>query len=146
MKRFLYDLFMFWGSINRRYRQIINDPTTRERSVSLGVTSIVMGIAGVALSLMFAYFAYACFGGMSGGWGINSAAAAGFAAIFIIVGGVACVVLAGGSFIYLVLASIIYAIYQLRVNRRPIGIIALVLSLILSIGCIVAVIIFLSHV
>lgn len=126
----LSKIFMFWLGISNKYDVIKKDPQKRENSIRFGVTSLIMSIVGIALTVGFAVFAYYCFLGMET-----------LAFLFALIAGIACAGAAIGCFLHLVLASIVYAVYQLKLNKKAIGKIALVISLLISISTIVIVII-----
>lgn len=129
----LYDILMFWRKIWQKYETLKNDPQKCETSTSLGVTSLVMSIAGIVLTVVFAVLAYYCYTGVQT-----------LLFLFAIIGTFACAFIAIMIFIQLVLASIVYAVYQLKLNKRTIGKVAIVVSLLISVLTIAAVIIALS--
>lgn len=131
MKELLYNIFMFWRSVDRKYERIKGDPEKSGTSVNLGLTSIILSIVGTVLVVAFAYFAYKCFT-----WADD-----GLIVLLIYLGGAICFLFSIGCFASLVLASIVYAVYQRKLNRKPIGLAALIISIILSISTVVAVIV-----
>lgn len=140
MREILYKVFLFWLSIARKYEEIKMFPEKREKDVSLGVTSLVMSIIGTAATLVAAYYAYKCFTWT--GSAVGSVAGNLIAVIFCWIGGAICALISVGCFIYMVLASIVYAHYQRKLNNNPVGLAALIISIILIIGIIVAIIVF----
>lgn len=137
-----YSIIMFWRDIARKYEKIKDNPEKSEKDVSLGVTSLGMSIGGTIMAIVFAYFSFKCFT-WTGDAGVSTAAE-GIGGIFVIIGGSICAVIAVASFVYLILASILYAYYQRKLNKNKIGIIAFIVSILLIVGTIVAVIIALS--
>lgn len=135
----LHKVFLFWRDIARKYEKIKQDPEKSEKDVSLGISSLCMSICGTAMAIAFAYFAFKCFT-WTGDTAL-SAAKNGLGGIFVIIGGVICAVIAVASFVYLILASILYANFQRKLNKQKIGTIALIVSLLLSVGTIVTVIV-----
>lgn len=121
----IFKMFMFWLTISNKYDNIKKDPQKSATSVSLGVTSIIMSIVGIASTVGFAVLAYFSFSGMDT-----------LAFLFALIAGIACVAAAIGCFVNLVLASVVYAVYQLKLNKRAIGKIALVISLLINLGTI----------
>ena len=148
MKGWLFKVFLFWITVRDKYERIKEDPEESKVNVSLGVRSLVLSLVGIALTIGFVLLAISCFGGMSGGMdGVSGAAgvaAGALGAIFILIGAFVCGILALVCFVTMVLASIVYAIYQLKLNKRPIGIIALIVSLLISLGGVAAVLLILS--
>ena len=132
MKQFLFNTFLFWLSVSRKYDVLKENPVQRQNSVRLGVTSLIMSIVGMIATVAFAFFTYWCFTSIEG---------SGLLFFFVLLGGIFCAIITLTLFVDLVLASLVYAIYQLKLNRRPIGIVALVISLILILGTIAFVII-----
>lgn len=142
MNNKFYSIIKFWRDIARKYEKIKDNPEKSEKDVSLGVTSLGMSIGGTIMAIVFAYFAFKCFT-WTGDAGVSTAAK-GIGGIFVIIGGSICAVIAVASFVYLILASILYAYYQRKLNKNKIGIIAFIVSILLIVGTIVAVIIALS--
>ena len=124
----LFRFLLFWITISNKYDRLRDDPD-RQDSVRLGVTSILMSIFGVIFAVGFAYLAYLCFSVQD------------LAIILTFIFGIICVISALLCFFQLLVASIFYAAYQLKLNRRPIGIVALVISLFLLVVAIVGIIV-----
>lgn len=131
--RALAKIFMFWLSISNEYDNIKKDPIKSENCIRLGVKSLIFSIVGIALTVGFAVLAYYCF------LGIET-----LAFLFALIAGIACAAASIGCFFRLVLASIVYAVYQLKLNKKSIGKISLVISLLITIGTIIIVIIALA--
>lgn len=129
----IFKAFMFWITISNKYDNIKKDPKRSATSVILGVTSIIMSVVGIAATVGFALLAYYCFSSMDN-----------LLVLFALIGGIACVGAAVVCFVNLVLASIMYAVYQLKLNKRAIGKIALFTSLLISVGTVVLIIIALT--
>lgn len=144
MKGSMFEAIMFWLSVQNKYEKLKNDPQKRETSVTMGVQSLIMSIVGVTLTVLAAFGTYKCFTLVTIGSGMSSPVVAGLAGIFVIIGGALCALFALGVFIYLVVASIVYAIYQMKLNKKPIGLVSLIISIVLIVGTIVAVIVLLS--
>ena len=122
-------IFLFWIRISNKYDRIKADPKKRETSVSLGVTSLWLSILGIAMTIGFGYLAYLCFTN-TGAWGW-------FYAVVAII----CVAAAIAFFIEMVLASVFYAIYQMKLNKKPIGLAALIVSLFIIVATVGGVVI-----
>lgn len=127
-------IFMFWLGVSNRYDNLRRDPQKSATSVKLGVSSLIMSIVGIALTVGFAVLAYYCFSGMDT-----------LAFLFALIAGIACVAASIGCFFHLVLASIVYAVYQLKLNKKTIGKVALAVSLVISIATIAFVILALTQ-
>ena len=124
----LFDFIMFWLSISEKYDKLKNDPDKQDSAV-LGVTSIIMSITGVLAAVGFAYLAYLCFS-------VDN-----LAIILTFIFGIGCAIIALVCFLQLLVASIFYAAYQMKLNKRAIGKVALAVSLILLFAAIVGIII-----
>ena len=127
----LFKLFMFWVTVSNEYDRI-KDGHKAQTSVKLGVESLIMSIFGIFATVGFAVLAYFCFS-------VDD-----LALLLTFILGIICAAAALAFFIRLVLASIVYAAYQMKLNRRPIGIVALVISILISVATVVAVIVALS--
>ena len=130
--RHLFHFLTFWIKISNKYDRLNGDPA-KQNSVSLGVSSILMSIFGIISAVGFAYLAYLCFTVVD------------LAIIVTFIFGILFAISAVMCFFQLSVASMIYAAYQLRLNKRPIGIIALIISLILIVGSVVAIILILAN-
>ena len=139
MKNLFHNIFMFWWSVRRKYDIIKIDQQQSERDVRLGINSILMSIIGTAAVIAFAYFAYKCFTWNSDAASSGIGAVAG--GLFIYLGGAVCVLISISSYTSLVLASIVYAAYQMKLNKKKIGLAALIISIILSVGTIIALVV-----
>ena len=122
MKGLLSKAFLFWVSASREFDKIKQDPQKSEKSVRFGVRSLILSIVGMIVTVGFSYLAYVCF---------NSASANGLSGILIVIGGALCVLIAIVCLVEMVLASLLYAIYQRKLNKRKIGLAALIVSLVL---------------
>lgn len=136
-------IFLFWRDVRRKYEKIKENPEKSGNDVSLGTTSLGMSICGAALAILFAYFAFRCFVGSDGSWVYSAAsdATVGIGAVFALIGGIICVIIVVASFVYLNLASILYAYYQRKLNNRKIGKIAYITALLLCVGTLAAVVV-----
>ena len=129
--RNLWELFMFWIRISNRYDRLKNSPKA-ETSVKFGVTSLLLSILGIFFTVGSAALAYTCF------------SVDGLEAVVAVIGGVICILAAIMFFVQMVLASIVYAAYQMRLNKRPIGIVALIVSLFIIIATVASIVIFIA--
>ena len=128
----LFKFLTFWINISNKYERIKNDPK-RCNGVSLGVTSIIMSIFGVLCAVGFAYLAFLCF------------TVEGLSIIVTFIFGIVCAIASILCFFQLLVASMFYAAYQLRLNKRPIGIVALVISLLFIVGAVVGIILVVAN-
>ena len=127
-------VFRFWTRVSSKFDRIKQDPQKCEKSVSFGVTSIILSIVGIAFTVGFAVLAYLCLAGMNT-----------LAFFFAFLATIICALTSLACYVNLVLASIVYAIYQMRLNKKPIGKVALIISLLISIGTIIVIIVALSQ-
>ena len=128
----LWKFFTFWINVSVEYDKLKENPETREKSVQMGVKSLVMSIVGLITTVGFAFLAYVCFAGVAG---------SGLAGLLELVGGIICAIIALVCLIDLVFASLMYAIYQRKLNKKPVGVAALTISLTLIIATIAAVVV-----
>ena len=124
----LFDFILFWINISCKYDRLKAGPKAAS-SVNLGVTSLIMSILGIFLTVGFAALAYVCFG------------VSGLPAVLAAICGILCILAALTCFIYLVLASILYAAYQMKLNRHPVGVASLVVSLFSVVATVVAIVV-----
>ena len=112
------DNILFWLSIGEKYSKIKSDPEKRDTSVSMGRTSLILSIIGAVVTYGLVAVAYLCF--TAGGVGK-------------IIGGIFAVLVALACFVYMLIASIVHAAFQVKLNKKPIGKAALIISLILTV-------------
>ena len=124
----LLDFLLFWLSISEKYDRMKNDPDKQD-SVLLGVSSIIMSIVGVLSAVGFAYLAYLCF------------TVEGLTIILTFLFGIACVIAAVLCFFQLLVASVFYAAYQIKLNGKVIGKVALAISILMIVAAIAGIII-----
>lgn len=124
----LLDFLLFWLTISEKYDRLKNDPDKQD-SVLLGVTSLIMSVVGVLAAVGFAYLAYLCF------------TAEGLTIILTFLFGIASVIAAALCFFQLLVASVFYAAYQIKLNGRAIGKVALAISIIMIVAAIVGIIV-----
>ena len=124
----LLGFILFWLTISDKYDKLKRDPD-KQNSALLGVTSIIMSIFGVVVAVGFAYLAYLAF------------SVDGLAIILTFIFGFGAAVIAVVGFFQMSVASIFYAAYQMKLNKRAIGKVALAISLILLVAAIIGIII-----
>lgn len=108
--------FLFWVRAGRKYSKLSRDEGLREKSVRLGVRSVVQSIVGAALIVLSVWLLTACLGNLQDG---------GNSFILNILGvivGAACAV---ALLIQGMVGSLVYLVYQFKLNGRPVRWIAL---------------------
>lgn len=123
MSNSTWENILFWLSIGEKYADLKNDPEKRDTSVRMGTTSLILSIVGAIVTYGLAFVTYLCFS--AGGVGK-------------IIGGIFAALVAVACFIYMLIASIVYAAFQVRLNKKPVGKVALSFSLILTVAPIIA--------
>ena len=129
----LLDFLLFWLTIGEKYERLKNNPDKQDSAI-LGVTSIIMSVVGILAAVGFSYLAYLCF--TVDGLGI----------ILTFIFGIASVLAAFLCFFQLIVASIFYAVYQIKLNGRAIGKVALAVSLFMLVAAVIGVIIIVATV
>ncbi len=125
----LYKFFIFWTNIISKYERLKCNEATRNKSVALGVQSIIQSVlCGIftVLSLL----------GLV--WCINNFTGGGLMPIFTLIGAVAAAAAAIGFFVWGVIGGLVYMIYQFKLNKRAVRWVALVVW----IAVIVAIVVF----
>ena len=128
MLEFLVKLFLFWVRIVDQYDDLKLDENSEKR-VILGVISLILSILGIGLTIVFSVLAYYCF------------TVDGLAVIVTFIFGIFCAFAAITCFLQMVLAAVVYAIFQMKLNKRAIGKVALAVSLIILVATIAGVIV-----
>ena len=134
MKGWLYKVFLFWVDVSLKYDKIKSDPEKCETDVSLGIRSLVMSIVGTVATVGCAFLTTRCILGLDG---------SGLGVLLLILGAIICGAATVAFFVDLVLASVVYARYQLKLNKRKIGAASMIVSLVLtvvSIGLVILVV------
>ena len=119
MSNSTWENILFWLSIGDKYTSIKNNSEKRDTSVSMGTTSLILSIVGAIATYGLTFVAYFCF--TDGGIGK-------------IIGGIFAALVAVTCFIYMLIASVVHAAFQVKLNKKPIGKVALAFSLILTIA------------
>ena len=132
----LIGFFTFWTHIGVQYAAIKNNEERREKSVYLGVRSIIQTLICAALTVGLLIGAVALVGLLEG--------EAALLFIFIIVGIVACLIGALSTLVQGVIGGLLYMIYQFRLNKRPIRWVALGVWIAAVVGMIVFVILYVT--
>ena len=115
----------FWSQVSNQYARLAANEEKRARSVRLGVTAIILAVISAALVVLSV-------------WGLGTAV--GLISDSPIVGIVVLLLCIGVAITFLtrgMINALLYAIYQLRLNKKAIGWLALVvwfISLAAAIG------------
>ena len=110
MKGF-WKLIMYFSTLSMWYNRIISDPEKREKSVYFGVQSIITSIVGATMVILCAFGVSAL---LRSDGGIVAIVFIALLALLMVVG-----------LFEFTLRGLVAMIYQLRVNKRPIGWVAL---------------------
>lgn len=109
------NIFLYWVNIGARYDRLKNDEQKQPVSVNLGVQSIIYSILGTILLSLFTFsIAY-----------LVKTPTDSLGEILKVVVIVLCSILALLSIFYGILNGLMCAVYQKRLNKLPIGSIAL---------------------
>lgn len=137
--------FTFWIKAEYRYQKIKSNEQKKDKSVSLGVRSIIQSIICGVLVVLFLWGLVACIGHLSE---LNSGKVNGVSQglpIITILGMVFTAVGALVSFVQGVIGGLVYMIYQFKLNKRAIRWVALVIWVLVIIAIItLAIILFAS--
>lgn len=121
------NFILFWMSISDKYERIKSNPEKREKSAKMGRTALALSIMGSIFTTALAVLAYVWFASGEAGK---------------VIGAIIAVLFAVAFFIYMNVAGVVHASYQMKLNNKPIGKTSLVVSLVLMFAPIVAVIVF----
>lgn len=116
MLKALNAFFTFWTRIGRKYDRLRANDAKREKSIALGVQSILQSILCGGMSVLSLFGVYFCIYGFTHGT----------LPVFSLIGLVTCAVAAVAFFVQGVIGALIYMIYQFRLNRRGVRWVALV--------------------
>ncbi|MCH5351489.1 MAG: hypothetical protein J1F39_05950 [Clostridiales bacterium] len=134
----IFGFLRFWTSISNQYERIKSDPVRREKSVSMGVRSIIQ-------TLLCAVIAAASFyGGIYIATHFIGAVYEVITLVFWIAGVAAMFLVSAMSVFMGIIGGLMYLIYQFRLNKRAIRWIALVVWIIAVIAAVAAVIVLLN--
>lgn len=126
--KLILSFFTFWINIRAKYDRIKNNEERREKSVRMGVRSIIQTVLCSVIAVLAFYGAVVC---------LKYTASVNLGMILSLIAGIFCILATLVSLIQGVLGGMLYMIYQLRLNRRPIGWVALAIWLLLVIAIIV---------
>ncbi|MDE5721413.1 MAG: hypothetical protein K2I30_01550 [Clostridia bacterium] len=128
--------FTFWITAANRYNRLKANDEKREKSVSLGVRSILTGIFTGVVTLLCVWGLHACIGFLNDG-------SLGFIIVLILTICLAAVLLA--ALVQGFIGSLLYLVYQFKLNKRAVRWVALAVWLAVLIAVIaVTLVIFLN--
>lgn len=116
MLKALNAFFTFWVRISCKYDRLRANDLTRDKSIALGVQSVLQSILCGGMSVLSLFGVYYCIYGFTHGT----------LPIFSLIGLFVCAVAAVAFFVQGVIGALIYMIYQFRLNRRGVRWAALV--------------------
>ena len=108
MLKALGSFLTFWTRISCKYDRLRANDIKRDRSIALGVQSILQSILCGGMSVLSLFGVYYCIYGFSHGT----------LPIFSLIGLFVCAVAAVAFFVQGVIGALIYMIYQFKLNRR----------------------------
>ena len=129
-------LLNFWTKKSYKFHALKDDETKRPISVSLGVQSIIQSIISLVAVALGAFLLTTCVNGMK--------TDALMLIIFVFIGLAASVAVMIFSFIQGFLGAMLCWIYQLRLNKKAVGFIAIVVWILCLVGAILAALFILS--
>ena len=121
------NFMLFWMSISDKYEKIKSNPDKCETSTKMGRTALALAILGSIFTTGLTVLAILWFPTHNVGKVIGAIFAVLFAVTF---------------FIYMNIAAVVHASYQVKLNAQPIGKTSLVVSLVLMFLPIVAGVVF----
>lgn len=128
--------FTFWNSISLKYDKLKNNEEKREKSVNLGVQSIVQTILFGALAFFAAWGFCICFKNFVSPEGVSS-----WWPVLSMIGFIVCGPVAVVSFIEGIIGGLLYMIYQFKLNKRAIRWVSLAVWILVFVAVIFGVII-----
>lgn len=125
MLKALWNFLTFWSRLSTSYTLIANDPEKREKSVRFGVQSIICSILGAALITLCMFGVATTTRGSSSLEGLVGIVVAAFLVLIAVV-----------SLVQLIVRGLIVTVYQLKLNKHPVGKAALAIWIIAVIAAI----------
>ncbi len=122
--------FAFWVSASNTFNKLRNDDELRPKTVRMGVNSIVMTVVACVFTFLGGWGALTCFNLISSGDSF----------LLPLLGLILSLAAAIGGLARGFICSLMYWIYQLRLNKKPIGYVALALWILGIVGVVVAII------
>lgn len=127
---FLRQALTLWFNAGNQYRMLKANDEKREKSVRLGVISIICSVGGAVLGALFLWGLIVVVGAMTSG-------DIGGALFFGILGLLLCIMGIIASLLQGLFAGLQYMIYQRKLNKRGIGTAALIVWIVSMVGCVV---------
>ncbi|MCH5158448.1 MAG: hypothetical protein J1F33_04525 [Clostridiales bacterium] len=134
----IFGFLRFWTSISNQYERIKSDPVRHERSVSMGVRSIIQTVLCAVLA------AASFYGGIFVATYFIGAVYEVITLVFWIAGLVAMFLVSAMSVIMGIFGGLLYLIYQFKLNKRAIRWVALAVWIIAVVAAVAAVIFLLN--
>lgn len=130
--KFIHDVLMFWLDLSVHKDHITSDPERRRNSNYFGIRSIISSLLGFIVAAL-------C------GWGFFalSGTGDGLGVILVIILMVILALMAILSFLQGIVQGFVCFIYQLRINKKPIGWVALAIWLVLLLTVIITLLVLL---
>lgn len=117
--RTLGGILLFWVKAGRRYEKLKNNEEKRDKSVSLGVRSIVQSVICAALAIVALLGLHFFLENLNGT--LDS-----FGPILSLLGVIVTAVLALALLIQGIFGSLVYMVYQFKLNKQPMRFVALI--------------------
>lgn len=131
----LFSIFLgFYFNAGMTYRSLKKDEEKRDKSVKLGVRSIIFTVVGFVFTALCLWGFIACY---------KNIGSSGLGAIVFIVLDVALAVAAITAFAEGMISGLVNCIYQLRLNKKAVGIVSLVVWLVCLAGAVAVVLLLL---
>ncbi len=124
----IWNFFTFWIKIEGKYKKIRDDETKKATSVSLGVRSIIQSVICGALTILALWGLSYCVANFTSG---------GSFIILTIIGIIATAFIALSLFVQGLIGGLLYMIYQLKLNRKAVGFVALIIWILVIVAVVV---------
>lgn len=128
---FLRQALTLWFNAGNQYRMLKANDEKREKSVRLGVISIICSVGGAVLGALFLWGLIVAVGAMTSGEIIGGTLFLGILWLLLCIMGTIASLLQG------LFAGLQYMIYQRKLNKRGIGTAALIVWIVSMVGCVV---------
>lgn len=132
--KWILNFFTFWLVINRKYKKLEQNEEKKEKSIYLGVRSIVQSLICGVLVVLFLWGLQACFSSFSD---ITAGTSSGGSAILSIIGIVATAIGAVSCFVQGVVGGLLYMVYQFKLNKKGVRWVALAVWILVMIAIVV---------
>ncbi len=125
----IFKVLNFWANLRFRYDTIAKDPERKEKSIYFGVRSIISSIFSAIVIALSVWGIFACSNAMNAD-SLNAIVAW----VFIVLLAVITFTALCNGFV----SALISTVYQLRLNKKPIGWVALAILIVSFVGAIIA--------